>query len=109
MADQVNILNNFYKTNLSIDAATYDIVFSFFAERTSSTKIANTFTENLFRASAQSGVDVMELLEAFEDTDKLRMTLTLAYYLNTFSDKTVMYGVANEIQANQFVTRNIIR
>jgi hypothetical protein len=109
MANQVNILNNFYKSNLTIDAATYDIVYSFFAERTSDKKIANTFTENLFRVASQSGVDVMELLEAFEGTDKLKMSLTMAYYLNTYSDKTVLYGVSVEVQANQFVTRNIIR
>lgn len=108
MAYTVDILNSFYGADVSIDASTYDVVYSFFAERTSNS-LASTYTENLFRVAAQSGTDVLELLEAFEGTDALRMTITMAYYLNSFSDKTVLYGIAYDIQPNEFVTRNIIR
>jgi hypothetical protein len=95
---------------LSVGANDYELVHSYFAGRVSSEKIAKTFTENLFKISAQSGIDVMTLLETFDSGDsKLTISLTMAYYLNNFSDKTVLYGINNIITPDQNVQRNIIQ
>jgi hypothetical protein len=105
----VSLADTFSTVNLKIDPNTYEIVLAFFRGMTTSEKTAKAFTENLYRIAQQTDIDVLTLLESFEGTDKMSMTMTMAYYLNSFSDKTVMYGVNNIITANQPVARNIVQ
>lgn len=105
----VRIFNEFYNLNLVVSSNEYDIVRSFFAEYTTDSVVAGSFTETLFRISNQTGIPVLTLLDSFQGTDSMKVTLTMAYYLNSFSDKTVLFGVNNIIVANQSVERNIIQ
>jgi hypothetical protein len=110
MADQtVNVFNKFYDLNLNVSANTYEIVLAFFRALTSSDKTAKAYAENLFRIANELNVDVLELLDTFDAHDSMKVSLTMAYYLNSFSDKTVMYGVTNVITPNQVVARNIVQ
>lgn len=105
----VRIFNNFYNINLSVPANEYDIVYSFFSEHTSNIEVAKTFTEVLFRISSETEINVLDLLSQFDSMDKMKITLTVAYYLNTLSEtKTVLYGINNIISPNEKVQRNII-
>jgi hypothetical protein len=105
----VSLSTSLTDIGIKVDANTYEIVLAFFTGMTTSQKTAKAFTENLYRISQQTEIDVLTLLESFEGTDKMSMTMTMAYYLNSFSNKTVMYGVNNIIQANQPVARNIVQ
>lgn len=109
MDKTVRIFSEFYNLRLVVSANEYEIVFSFFKDYTNSDSIAKNFTETLFRIANQTGIDVLTLLDSFESTDSMKITLTMAYYLNSFSDKTVMYGVNNDVTANQQVERNIVQ
>lgn len=109
MDQTVRIFNEFYNLRLVVSANEYEIVLSFFNDYTTSDSIARNFTETLFRIANQTGIDVLELLDSFQATDSMKITLTMAYYLNSFSDKTVMYGVNNLVVANQPVERNIVQ
>lgn len=105
----VRLFNNFYNLDVSVPANEYELVYSFFNEYTTNTNVAKSFTETLFRISAQTEINVLELLSQFETTDKIKMALTMAYYLNTLSEtKTVLYGVNNILVPNEKVQRNII-
>lgn len=105
----LKIFNEFYNLNLLVSANEYEIVHSFFTGYTDSEQIAGNFTETLFRISNQTGINVLTLLDSFQTEDSMKVTLTMAYYLNSFSDKTVMFGVNNILTANQSVERNIIQ
>jgi hypothetical protein len=104
----VRIFNKFYDLDLVINANEYEIVYSFFTGYTDSRDVANNFTETLFRIANETDIDVLTLLDSFQAEDSMRVTLTMAYYLNSFSDKTVMYGISNIIPAAQPVERNIV-
>lgn len=105
----VKVFNNFYNIDMTVSANEYDIVYSYFSEKTNSLTTAKTFTETLFRISAETKVNVLELLSEFQGLDKMKIALTLAYYLNTLSEtKTVLYGVNNILAPNEKVQRNII-
>lgn len=110
MADStIRIFNEFYNVKLTVSANEYEIVNSFFRNYTTNDKVATSYTETLFRISNETDIDVLTLLDSFQATDSMKITLTMAYYLNSLSDKKVLYGINNIISSNQIVQRNIIQ
>lgn len=110
MADStIRIFNEFYNVKLTVSANEYEIVNSFFRNYTTNEKVAISYTETLFRISNDTDIDVLTLLDSFQATDSMKITLTMAYYLNSLSDKKVLYGINNIISSNQIVQRNIIQ
>jgi len=105
----VRIFNEFYNLKLVVSANEYEIVQSFFRGYTDSLAVADNFTETLFRISNQTGIEVLTLLDTFQAEDSMKVALTMAYYLNSFSDKTVLYGVSNPLTPNIQTQRNIIQ
>ena len=105
----VKIFDQFYNLNLVVNADQYEIVYSFFKEYTSSIATAQSFTTTLFLIANQTQSNVLELLQTFEGSDKLKVSLTMAYYLNSVSNKTVMFGVNNIFVPNNTVQRNILQ
>jgi hypothetical protein len=106
MAD---ITQNLYNSTVPVDATRYELVLSFFKSVTSNLTAAKAYTQNLFDISAQTGHDIMDLLDAMEGQDGMQVSATLAYFKNTFSDKTVMYGITSVVQPVQHISRNILR
>lgn len=105
----VKIFDQFYDLNLVVNADQYEIVYSFFKEYTTSIDTARSFTTTLFLIANQTQSNVLELLQTFEGSDKLKVSLTMAYYLNSVSNKTVMFGVNNVLVPNNTVQRNILQ
>jgi hypothetical protein len=106
MAD---ITENLYNSKVPIDANQYELVLSFFKSVTSNLTAAKAYSQTLFNISAQTGYDIMDLLESLQGQDGIQVSASLAYFLNSFSDKTVMYGITQVIQPDQNVARNILR
>jgi hypothetical protein len=94
---------------LSVDADQYDIVLSFFREYTDSQAVAQAFAENLFKIANITGIDVLTLLDSFRGKDSLSVSATMAYYLNSINNKTLMYGVSVVPKPNENVQRNIVQ
>mgnify|MGYP003654065885 CR=1 FL=1 len=105
----VRVFDQFYNTDLSVNGNDYEIVYSFFKGFSSDTTVAKSFTETLFRISNITKINVLELLDSFESSDSMKVSLTMAYYLNSLGNKTVMYGVSNTISPNQVIQRNIVQ
>jgi hypothetical protein len=105
----VKIFDQFYNLNLVVNSDQYEIVYSFFKGYTSSIATAQSFTTTLFLIANQTQSNVLELLQTFEGSDKLKVSLTMAYYLNSVSNKTVMFGVNNVLVPNNTVQRNILQ
>jgi hypothetical protein len=106
MAD---ITDSLYTKKVPIDPNQYEIVLSFFKSVTSNLKTAKSYAQNLFDVAAYSENDVMALLATMEGKNGLQVSSIMAYYLNTFSDKTVMYGASAVVQPVAFVSRNIVQ
>jgi hypothetical protein len=104
----VKIFNQFYNLDTVVTADQYDLVYSYFKNLTPSQASAQAFTENLFRVANETQIDAIDLLQTFKG-DKLTMSLTMAYYLNSLSNKTVLYGINEIATPNNNVARNIIQ
>ena len=105
----VRIFDKFYDLDLVVNADQYEIVYSFFRNYTDNNKIAESFTETLFRIASETQLNVLDLLKTFEGDERLKVSLTMAYYLNTLSNKTIMYGVNNLVSPNQPAQRNVVQ
>ena len=105
----VRTFDQFYDLDFSVNSDSYDAVLAFFRANCSNERIAENFSQNLFRIADATGQDPMTLLKEFEGVEKMNITLTMAYYLNTFGNKTVMFGVS-ALPAPVFaVARNIVQ
>jgi len=104
----VRLYDQFYNFELVVDSNQYEIVYSFFLERSKSQNVAKNFSLILFRIANTTGENVLDLLEYMRSTNKLEVNALLAYYLNNARSKTTLYGVTNIPSPNQFVQRNIL-
>lgn len=105
----VIIFDNFYNLNLTVNAADYDIVYSYFKGVSENTNIASNFTAVLFRIAQDGSYNVLDLLQIIKGAgNKLQMNKVICYYLNTFKSKASLYGVSNIPKPNQAVQRNIV-
>jgi len=105
----VRIFDEFYNLDLVVNADQYEIVWSFFREYTTNDAIAKSFSQTLFRIANETQINVLDLLQSFEGGDNMKITLTMAYYLNSISNKTVMFGVNNLIRPVQSAQRNVVQ
>lgn len=107
----VKIFDNFYNLDLVVNASEYEVVLAYFDGTMSDKVVAKNFTEALFRISNITQISVLDLLESFQtgQATKMQVMLTMAYYMNSLNNKTLMYGVTNVVSPNQSVSRNIIQ
>jgi len=105
----VAIFDKFYDLNLVVNAQEYEVVRSFFVNNMSNKAAADSFTISLFRVANETQSSVMDLLQTFKSNEHMQIQLTMAYYLNSVSNKTVMFGVNNLIAPNNLVQRNIVQ
>lgn len=105
----IQIFDNFYNTELAINASEFDIVFSFFKSTSENDTIAGNFTSNLFRIAQQSDINVLDLLNQLKGLpNKLEMNKVICYFLNSFKSNTSLYGVSVIPKPNQLAARNVV-
>lgn len=109
-ADQtVRIFDNFYNTKLVVNAADFDVVYSYFKGVSDNSTIAGNFTSLLFRIAQETGYNVIELLQIIQgQPNKLQMNQVICYYLNSFKSKSSLYGIGNIPKPNEAVQRNVV-
>lgn len=105
----VLIFDSFYNIRINVNAAEYDIIYSYFKGVSENSKIAANFSSFLFRIAQDGGFNVLDLLETIKGPgNKLQMNQAICYYLNTFKSKASLYGVGNIPNPNQAVQRNVV-
>jgi hypothetical protein len=106
----VRIFDNFYTTNLRVNAADWDVVYSYFFGTSKSKDTANNFASLLFRIAQEGNFNVLDLLATIKGTStKLQTNQVICYYLNTFRTKASLYGVGIIPKPNETVQRNVVQ
>lgn len=110
MANKKFNVDEFYTdSSLGINSDQYSIVVGFFKKVTDSTSTAEEFATDLFRVSKTTGIDILTLLNAMKDKDRIGINEMMCYYLNQIRSQSALLGVANVITPNQNVARNIVQ
>lgn len=108
MDNTVKLLDSYLNYEVVVNATEYDIVISYFRSVCDNETIAESFTAFLFRISAETKQPALSLLEQVKGVDKLELTATMAYYMNSLKSKSTLYGFSVLPSPNQSVQRNIV-
>lgn len=105
----VRIFDTFYSSNLVVNAADYDVVYSFFKGTCETEQIAANFTAIVFRIAQEGNYNPVEIVQALKGApNKLKLNEILCFYLNTFKEKVSLYGVGITPRPNEAVQRNVV-
>lgn len=105
----VRVFDNFYKFQVNVPAAEYDIVNSYFEKVMENKRVAANFTTVLFQISSETGIEPLTLLQQFQGTDRVNLTASLAYYLNQIRSRATLLGVGVPVVPNAPVARNVLQ
>ena len=105
----VDIFNNFYSIALKVDAAEYDVVYSYFYKLFDADSIAaETFSVNLFNISQLTGQDALDMLSSIKGKDSITTTKLFCYYLNDIRSRSTLIGVSDPVKPNYYAARNVL-
>lgn len=103
----VQIFDKFYSYNQYVPAQEYDAVNSYLKSVFNTTAQATNFTSTMFRIAAASNIPVMELLQQIKGMSAPQLTLTFAYYLNTFQSNSTLLGIQIPSLPNYYIAHNV--
>jgi hypothetical protein len=104
----VKIFDSFYNYELEVDAATYDVVYSFFLTRFDDTVSAKNFTYSMFQVANNSNLNIIDLIEDMRSQNNLTITSTIAFYLNNLRSNSTLLGVGQVNLPNITAARNVL-
>jgi hypothetical protein len=104
----VQIFDDFYKFQISVDANLYDVVLSYFKSVFDDETAAKNFALNLFRISENTGTPVMEILESVRGQSQIELSSTFAYFLNNLRSNSTLLGVSAVATPAFYAARNVV-
>lgn len=105
----VRIFDSFYRYDVQVPAAEYDVVFSYFRANMKNARAAGNFTVSLFQVAQETNVPPLTLLKQFEGTSGVNLNATLAYYLNQIRSRATLLGVGAPVVPNAYAARNVLQ
>ena len=103
-----SFFNGYFNQQISINATTYDAVNGFFRQRLKSKEAANALTSAILTTSFNNKIDPLALIEDLKQVSDIALDETLALLLNETRRNTSLLGVAQPVQINQNIARNIL-
>lgn len=104
----VRMIDKFYNFDITVGAAEYDIVHSYFYNISKNTDVADNFTVMVFRIASMIDENPMDVLANVKGSSSMEINALMAYYLNNIKSKTSLYGIGVTPVPNQTVQRNVI-
>jgi hypothetical protein len=105
----VQVFDDFYRYSVSVPAAQYDIVYSFFRDTMQNEQSAGNFAVSLFKVSEETGIPPLDLLEGFRGLNTVELNASLAYYLNQIRSRATLLGVSVAVIPNAYAARAVVQ
>jgi hypothetical protein len=102
------VFNDFDAYTPPVDSNEYDVVNSFFKSVFTDQLAAQNLTATFFQISQQTNIPVLTLLEQVSDQDAIKLTATMAYYLNGLRSPSTLLGVNAPVLPNFYTARNVL-
>lgn len=104
----VKVFDDFYGFSINVQSQDYDAVYSYFRSIFDTDEAAGNFTVTLFRIANEQSVSVLSLLDQLKTASgPTELSITMAYYLNNMRSGSTLLGVAQPVQPNYYVARNV--
>jgi len=105
----VRVFDQFYNFDITVEANRFEIVFSYFLSVSKDRNTARNFTTMLFRIANMLNEEVLTILDYVQgNSNKIKVSALMAYYLNSLKSKTTLYGVNAYPTPNESIQRNIV-
>ena len=105
----VRIFDEFYNYDVNVPAPEYDIVYSFFKQAMSDSRVAGNMTVSLFRVADYTKIPVLTLLDTMKGKTGLDLTVNMAYFLNNLRSNATLLGVNANPTPNYYAARAVIQ
>jgi len=105
----VRIFDNFYRYDVQVPAAEYDVVYSYFKNTMKNERAAGNFTVSVFQVAQETNVPPLTLLQNFQGASGIQLNATLAYYLNQVRSRATLLGVGAPVVPNTYAARNVLQ
>lgn len=105
----VRVFDDFYNYDVNVPAAEYDVVYTFFLREMKTKTAAGNFTTSLFRVAGDTGIPALTLLESFQGTNGMQLSLNMAYYLNNIRSNATLLGVNASVTPNFYAARAVVQ
>lgn len=105
----VRIFDNFYRFDVQVPVAEYDVVHSYFLSTMTTKQAAGNFTVSLFRIAQETNIPPLTLLKEFQGLNGVDLSASLAYYLNQLRSRATLLGVGVAVVPNQYAARNVLQ
>lgn len=105
----VRVFDRFYRYEAHVSASEWDIVYSYFRSTMTNARAASNFASALFRVSQETNTPALTLLQAFQGTSGVNLSVTLAYYLNLIRSRATLLGVAAAATPNKYAARAVLQ
>ena len=105
----VRVFDRFYKYEAFIPSDEWDIVYSYFRSVMSTPRAASNFASALFRVAQETNTPAQTLLQAFQGTSGVNLTVTLAYYMNLVRSRATLLGVSATVTPNLYAARAVLQ
>lgn len=99
--------NQYFTETLEFPSNEVDAVVGFFERRGFDTQAAVSTSIVILEESKKNDVDVFKLLDTLKGMPDVKISQAIAEILNTDRPKTSSLGFRDNLQLNQFETRNI--
>lgn len=103
----VQIFDQFYNYSDNVSSLEYDAVYSYLRSVFATADAAGNFAVTMFRIAQVTGIPVMNLLQEIQGLGVPELTLTFAYYLNSFRSSSTLLGLSVQVTPNYYVARNV--
>jgi hypothetical protein len=105
----VRIFDNFYRYDVQVPAAEYDVVYSYFRANMKDDRAAGNFTVSLFQVAQETKIPPLTLLKEFNGVTGVNLNASLAYYLNQIRSRATLLGVGVAVVPNTYAARNVLQ
>lgn len=103
----VRVFDEFYSFGLEVPANEYDAIYSYFLRVFNNRTQAGNFTVQIFRIADQTQQNPLTVLSQIQDADKIKMTASIAYYLNGIQSPSTLLGINAAVTPNVWAARNV--
>lgn len=105
----VRVFDRFYKYEAFIPSDEWDLVYSYFRSVMTTDRAASNFASALFRVAQETNTPAQTLLQAFQGSAGLNLSVTMAYYMNLIRSRATLLGVSAPVAPNFYAARAVLQ
>jgi hypothetical protein len=103
----VNILDNYNKNPIQVDASTYDAMIAFFESKSFGKSAAESMTSVIIRQAKLDGLNPLTIIETLTGLGELQISNLVTEIVNYNRYKTSSIGYASPFLPSEEISRNI--